>query len=407
MSHSALGTRLLQMAVLILLIPGAWFSGTAYAAFSDSRVVIGIVSDFSSSQRNLTADAAAIVAQMAVDDYGHRVSVPVHVVTGDYGAPGATVEQVMTDLGGRRRGLDMVTGFTGNREAMAVQRFAFEQRVVSFNTGSHEPELQRSACTPYGFHWAPEIGPIEDIANGYLRSAAGRSTLFRPNTHGGSEQEWLIQHVNGETTVRSADYRGSTSLFQSLGRVSSGLNPGDEMHVSVATGGGESLRAAVRYAYEMGLLEVGVTTFAMQLDLPVIHAIGHYHARGIAFPTTFLWNRTEETMAWANRFYQRAGIMPSAHHAAIYSAVAQYLGAVTRVRGDDTEQVVNDLKGRVVDDVYARKAAIREDGRLMQDVFVARVKSPTDSRRAWDYAAIETTFPARLLYGANSLPCGI
>ena len=47
-----------------------------------------------------------------------------------------------------------------------------------------------------------------------------------------------------------------------------------------------------------------------------------------------------------------------------------------------------------VDDFFARGGHVREDGRMVHDMYFVQVKTPAQSRGPWDYYSILSTIPA-------------
>ena len=47
-----------------------------------------------------------------------------------------------------------------------------------------------------------------------------------------------------------------------------------------------------------------------------------------------------------------------------------------------------------INDMFAKNGKIREDGRMVHDVYLAQVKKPSESKYAWDYYKILQTIPA-------------
>ena len=47
----------------------------------------------------------------------------------------------------------------------------------------------------------------------------------------------------------------------------------------------------------------------------------------------------------------------------------------------------------LIDDMFATNGVIRPDGRMVHDMFLMQVKSPTESRYPWDYYKLVTTIP--------------
>jgi branched-chain amino acid transport system substrate-binding protein len=47
-----------------------------------------------------------------------------------------------------------------------------------------------------------------------------------------------------------------------------------------------------------------------------------------------------------------------------------------------------------INDVFTENARIREDGRVLRDMYLAKVKTPSASKYAWDYFEIVRKIPA-------------
>ena len=51
------------------------------------------------------------------------------------------------------------------------------------------------------------------------------------------------------------------------------------------------------------------------------------------------------------------------------------------------------MKKTPVNDFFAKNGKIREDGRMVHDMYLAQVKKPADSKYPWDYYTIKATIP--------------
>jgi branched-chain amino acid transport system substrate-binding protein len=86
--------------------------------------------------------------------------------------------------------------------------------------------------------------------------------------------------------------------------------------------------------------------------------------------------------------------MPTDAQAGVYSAVRHYLRAVDAANSLDGLTVMRKMKEMPIDDFFARGAKIRADGRLMNDMFLAEVKKPSDVKQGWDLLKIVARLPA-------------
>jgi branched-chain amino acid transport system substrate-binding protein len=51
-----------------------------------------------------------------------------------------------------------------------------------------------------------------------------------------------------------------------------------------------------------------------------------------------------------------------------------------------------------IDDFFAKGGRIREDGRMVHDMYVYEVKKPSESKGEWDYLKLRAVIPAAEAY---------
>ena len=84
--------------------------------------------------------------------------------------------------------------------------------------------------------------------------------------------------------------------------------------------------------------------------------------------------------------------MPSSIQAADYSVALNYLQAVKAIGTDDADKVLAQLKKTKVNDIFAKGGYIREDGRMVHDMYLMQVKTPAESTEPWDYYKVVEVF---------------
>jgi branched-chain amino acid transport system substrate-binding protein len=131
----------------------------------------------------------------------------------------------------------------------------------------------------------------------------------------------------------------------------------------------------------------------MQLMIDEIKAIGLPLGQGNFATMAFHHDRSPEAKAWARRFHERMNFMPSQIQAGVYSAVAHYLRAVREGHSDDPLTIVAKMKATPINDIFGTNGFIRDDGRMVHDVYFVQIKSPTDSNGPWDLVKIIKTIP--------------
>ena len=162
--------------------------------------------------------------------------------------------------------------------------------------------------------------------------------------------------------------------------------------VALANGGGDMVNAT-KQANEFGLMRSGQTVVSLLAFITDIHSVGLQAAQGLSFATAFYWDRDNESRAWAMRFFERHQRMPTMAQAAVYSAVRHYLRAIEAAGTDEALAVMAKMRSIRVSDFFARNGELREDGRLLHDMYFVRVKTPAESTGPWDYYSILATIP--------------
>ena len=153
---------------------------------------------------------------------------------------------------------------------------------------------------------------------------------------------------------------------------------------------------AIKQAGEFGLTASGQKLAALIFYIQSVKAVGPAQAQGLRFLTGYYWDRDEPSRAFAKRFAARMnGMMPSQAHAGIYSATAHYIKAIAQAGTDDGKTVMKKMKALPVEDFFAGKATLREDGRLMKDLLLVEAKKPADVKQDWDLLEVVREVPAQ------------
>jgi len=79
--------------------------------------------------------------------------------------------------------------------------------------------------------------------------------------------------------------------------------------------------------------------------------------------------------------------------AGTYSAVLHYLKALQAAGTSDGKAAANKIRELPVDDFFA-KGWVRQDSRMVHDMYLVEVKPPSESRATWDYYKILRRVPA-------------
>jgi branched-chain amino acid transport system substrate-binding protein len=85
--------------------------------------------------------------------------------------------------------------------------------------------------------------------------------------------------------------------------------------------------------------------------------------------------------------------MPSDLQAGVYSSLTHYFKAVKASNSDHGITVVKKMREIPISDPIVRNARLREDGRMIHDIYLLRVKTPAEVKEPWDYLAIMHSVP--------------
>jgi branched-chain amino acid transport system substrate-binding protein len=154
---------------------------------------------------------------------------------------------------------------------------------------------------------------------------------------------------------------------------------------------GSDFRNAVAQADEFGIRSGGTQIVALQVTLTDVPALGLEHAHDLLFTDSFYWDRTPETRAFSETFYKRHGAMPTSYQAGVNSALRHYFKAAVATSSTETAAVINWMRAHPVNDFFAQGGVVREDGRMVHDMYLMRIKKPTESKSTWDvYEQLDT-----------------
>ena len=82
----------------------------------------------------------------------------------------------------------------------------------------------------------------------------------------------------------------------------------------------------------------------------------------------------------------------------VYSSTLHYLKAVQAAGTDDAKAVMAKMREIPVNDVMTKNGKLREDGRLVRDMYLFEVKSPAESKSKDDIYKLIATVPGDQAY---------
>ena len=165
--------------------------------------------------------------------------------------------------------------------------------------------------------------------------------------------------------------------------------------IGLANAGGDTINS-IKQASEFGITAGGQKLAGLLVFLTDVHSLGLKTAQGLTITSAWYWDKDDASRAFAKRFMPRnpTGMPPTYTQAGVYTEVAQYLKAIQAAGTDDADKVVAELRKMKINDFMTKDGWLREDGRVMRDMYLEEVKSPAESKYPYDYFKILATIPA-------------
>ncbi|WP_076864076.1 ABC transporter substrate-binding protein [Bradyrhizobium mercantei] len=375
-------------------ILSAAFAAPSHAQVSDDMVKIGVLTD----QAGLYADAAgpgAVEAvRMAIADFGGKVlGKPIAMVDADH--------QNKADIGAgiarrwyEQENVDVIVDFANSAVAFAVLELTKQKNKAMLVSSAGSSDLTGKGCSPNSVQWTYNTYALANSTVRALAKSGAKSWYF-------VTVDYAFGHALRNDAAKTVEKVGGSIA----GEVRHPLNSMDFSSyllqaqsskadvIAFANTGGD-LANSIRQAQEFGMAQKQkLAAFLMQTS--DIHAIGLQAAQGLQLATAFYWDLDDKTRDFAARFMARTKKRPTMVQAGLYSAVMNYLKAVEKSGTDDGPKVIAQMKDMPIDDFFARNAFLREDGQLIHDMYLVQVKSPAESKGAWDYEKLVQVIPGK------------
>ena len=103
-------------------------------------------------------------------------------------------------------------------------------------------------------------------------------------------------------------------------------------------------------------------------------------SHGLLLTSAFYWDQNDATRACSKRFFDRMKRKPTMVEAGVYGAIMHYLAAIKTTGTTDGPTVVKQMKATPVNDFMTKNGKIREDGRLVRDMYLFEVKKPENPK---------------------------
>lgn len=381
-------------AVLAVTAPVAHAQAQSRGTLSDDLLKIGLILDMSGLYADVTGRGSATAAQMAIDDFGGKVlGRKIELVVADHQnkadiAANKAREWFDTDR------VDAILDVAASAPALAVLEVAKQKNRIVVFSGPGSERLTNDLCTPVSVHYAYDTYALANTTARAMVQRGGKTWYFLTADYafGHTLQDSATTVVTeaGGKVLGSARHPINTSDFASY-LLQAQASKAEV--VGLANAGGDTVNA-IKAAHEFGLTRDNKQRLAgLLLYINDVHAIGLRTAAGLVLTEAFYWDMNDDTRKWSRRYFEKVRKMPNMSQAGVYSSVMHYLKAVQAAGTDETAAVMKQMKAMPINDFFARNGRIREDGRMVHDMYLFEVKQPSDSKYPWDYYKVLATVP--------------
>ncbi|RDB43566.1 ABC transporter permease [Halomonas sp. DQ26W] len=371
---------------------------SAQAEISDGEVRIGYLADMSGTYRDLAGPGGLEALRMAVEDFGGSVNgAPIEVFSADdrnSADVGANTVREWVDT----RNVDMVAGMVASSVTIAVTNVLEANDKLGIISGSAASSITNEHCTPNHIHWVYDTYPLANGTAKAIVDQGGDSWFMLTADYAfGHALEGDVTRVveeSGGEVVGGVRHPFPTDDFSSY--ILQAQGSGAKI-IGLANAGADTVNA-ISTAAQFGVVEAGQQLAGLLVFLNDVHAMGLETTQGLLLTTGWYWNMDDEAREWSERYYERMNRMPTMVQAGVYSSTMHYLKAVEATGSDDATTVREYMMEQPINDFFARNGRLREDGRMIHDMYLAEVKSPADSTGEWDLYEILATIPAEEAY---------
>ena len=374
---------------------------SANAQISGDTVKIGFITDISGLYGDIDGQGGIEAIKMAISDFGGSVNgKKIELLTAYHQnkpdiAAGKDREWI------DQQGVDMLIAGTNSSVALAMNKIASEKKRPIIVVSAGTSRVTNEECTPYTVHYSYDTIALSKVAGSAIVKQGGDTWYFLT-----ADYAFGAALQNDASTVINA------AGGKVLGSVRAPLNSQDFSSyllqaqsskakiLGLANSGGDTINS-IKAANEFGITKT-MQLAGLLMFITDIHALGLDLTQNMYLADAWYWDSNADTRAWAKRYFEIMKKEPSSTQAADYSATLTYLKAVKAVGSDNPEKVMTQIKAAKINDMYAKGGYIRQDGRMVHDMYLMQVKKPSESKYPWDYYKLLSTVPGDQAFATKS-----
>lgn len=381
-------SRIAVLGMIALLFTNAPVSAQG---ISGDVVKIGIMNDQNGPYADNCGLGSVAAAKLAIADFGGTVGGKKIelVIADDQNKPDVGVAIALRWVD--NEGVDAIVGCSASSIALAVQEIMKNRKKPYMLAGTAGSFFTNDKCSPMTTQW---------VVDTYAQPKATVKALLAQGI-----DSWFfltVDYAFGKAWQSDATKFIEAGGGKVLGSVLHPLNSSDlssflltaqasgAKAIALANSGADFANA-IKQAQEFGLTKSQLLV-PLGLMISQTHGIGLKDLQNVRLTTPFYWDMTPESRAFAKRYAEATnGQLLNEGKSATYSAITHYLKAVAASGSDDGDAVMRQMKNTPVNDFEMKNVAIRADGQVMRPLYVARIKTPAESKYTYDYYEITGT----------------
>ena len=392
-------TNAIKRLATLALCAGIGISGLGIGAAGaqqadNSPVRIGVLTDMSGLFADISGPGAVTAVKMAVDDFGGKVlGRPIELLSADHqnkADVGVSLAREWID----EKNVAMLADLMNSSVALGVMELTKAKDRIAIVNGASTSVITNEKCTANSIHYTWDTYALaRGTANAVVKRGKKKWAILQADYaygHQLANDSRRFVEAAGGSVVSDIKHPINTSDFSSflLQAQSSGADV-----IALANGGADTINS-IKSAAEFGIGRDGKQqVVGLAINLNDTRALGVANAQGLLLTEAWYWDLNDDTRAFAKRFQEKFGKMPTSTQAGDYSSTTHYLKAVAAAGTLDAQTVMAKMREMPIDDFFAKGGKIRIDGRMVHDMYLAEVKKPADSKGPWDFYAILETIP--------------
>ena len=383
--------KLMTVVVAAALAAGMSVVQAQQGKLSDDVVKIGVLTDMSGVYADYGGPGAVMAAKMAVEDFGGKMfGKEIQVISADHQNKPDIAKNVTLQWFDRDK-VDMTVENLNSGVALAVTALGKEKNKITIINGAASARLTNEDCAPAtGIHYLMDTIALGNVVGKAIVKDGGDSWFFLTADyafgHSLEKDTGEVVKAAGGKVLGAVRHPLSTGDFSSF--LLQAQTSGAKI-VGLANAGGDTVNS-IKSAAEFGITKKQ-NLAALLMLLTDVHAVGLNTAQGLYLTEGWYWDTNAETRAWAKKFEDRMKKKPNSNQASVYSATLHYLNAVKAAGTDDTAAVMKKMHEMPINDMFAKNGKIRDDGRMVHDMYLFQVKTPAESKAPWDYYKLKGT----------------